>query len=74
MTFVLEIPSLNLKVLIIISITELFSILQFGMHLLLQAYTVQQPTPRKLAFNTSEAKKKGEKGPGAQDAEWFVSG
>lgn len=61
MTFVLEIPGLKLKVLIIISITEPFSILQSGMHLMLQAYTVQQPTPKKLAFNTSEAKK-GRKG------------
>lgn len=61
MTFVLEISGLKFKVLIIISITEPFSILQSGMQLMLQAYTVQQPTPRKLAFDTSEAKK-GRKG------------
>lgn len=53
--FVLEIPATKLQVLIIISITEPFSILRSGVHLTLQAYTVQQPTPRSLAFNTREA-------------------
>jgi len=75
-TFVLEIPDLKLKVFIIISITEPFSILQSGMHLMLQAYTAQQPAPRKLAKAKKGSKaKKGRKGTQRpKDAQWFVSG
>lgn len=74
MTFVPEIPALKLEVLIIISITESFSILQSEIHLTLQAYTVQQPTPRKLVFDTSEAKKGDKRDLEPKDAQWFVSG